>query len=261
MNAEPIHFWNLAAGYGLLIMPFAILLWAKAPVLGKITVSVVRMTVQLLFVGFYLQVVFNLNNPWLNGLWVLVMIIVADVSILHGAGLSSRQLAVPLLIALLVGLTIPLFYFVGIILHGADLFQARFVIPIGGMILGNCLRANIIGARKFYQSIRQGQKAFLQQLAEGATLAEATRPCLRMALQEALAPTIAMMATVGLVSLPGMMTGVILGGSDPSVAVMYQIAIMISIFTGTSITIFLAILLSRKTAFNAYGLLKPKIFR
>jgi putative ABC transport system permease protein len=68
MNAEPIGFWNLVAGYGLLIIPVAILLWAKAPVLGKIAVSIVRMTVQLLFVGFHLQVVFNLNNPWLNGL-------------------------------------------------------------------------------------------------------------------------------------------------------------------------------------------------
>ncbi|MBL7214748.1 MAG: ABC transporter permease [Phycisphaerae bacterium] len=261
MNAEPIHFWNLSAGYGLLVLPFAILLWTKTPVLGKITVSIVRMTIQLLFVGLYLQVVFKLNNPWLNGLWVLVMIVVADVSILHGAGLSFRQLALPLLIALLVGLTIPLVYFVGVILHGSDLLEARFVIPIGGMILGNCLRANIIGVRKYYQSIRQGQKAFFQQLAEGATLAEATRPCLRLALQEALAPTIAMMATVGLVSLPGMMTGVILGGSDPSVAVMYQIAIMIAIFTGTSITILLAIVLSRKAAFDSYGLLKRRIFR
>lgn len=261
MNAQPIESWGLAAGYGLLILPFAILLWTKTPVLGKISISIVRMTVQLLFVGLYLQVVFRLNYPWLNAVWVLAMITVADVSILHGAGLSFRQLWMPLFVSLIIGITIPLLYFVGVILHSSNLLEARFVIPIGGMILGNCLRANIIAVRQFYQSIRQGNKAFLQQLAEGATLAEATRPCLRMAMQEALAPTIAMMATVGLVSLPGMMTGVILGGSDPSVAVMYQIAIMIAIFTGTSTTILLVILLSRKTAFNSYGLLRRKIFR
>ena len=261
MNAVQIHPWGLIAGYGLLIIPFAIFLWAKVEVLGKVAISVVRMTVQLLFVGLYLQVVFKLNNPWLNSLWVLVMITVADVSIIRNAGLSFRQLALPLFIALLAGTAIPLFYFVGVILFGSNLLEARFVIPIGGMILGNCLRADIIGMRKFYHSIRQGQKVFLQQYAEGASLAEATRPYLRDALHEALAPTIASMATIGLVSLPGMMTGVILGGSDPSLAVMYQIAIMIAIFTGTSITILLAILLSRKVSFDSYGLLRQAIFR
>jgi putative ABC transport system permease protein len=261
VNTEPIQFWGLAAGYGLLIMPFAILLWAGVPIVGKVAVAIVRMTVQLLFVGLYLQVVFELNNPWLNGLWVLVMLAVADVSIVRSAGLSFRYLAVPLFMALLAGTAIPLLYFVGVILFHANLLEARFVIPIGGMILGNCLRADIIGMRKFYQSIRKGNNVFLQQLAEGATLAEATRPYLAAALHEALAPTVATMATIGLVSLPGMMTGVILGGSDPSVAVMSQIAIMIAIFTGTSITILLAILLSRKAAFDAYGLLKRHIFR
>jgi len=261
MNATEIPPFGLLAGYGLLIIPFAILLWAKVGVAGKVAVSVIRMTVQLLFVGLYLQVVFKLNNPWLNTLWLLVMITVADISIIRHAGLSFRRLALPLFIALLVGTAIPLFYFVGIILFHSNLLEARFVIPIGGMILGNCLRADIIGVRKFYSSIRQGNKVFLQQLAEGATLSEATHPYLRDALHEALAPTIATMATVGLVSLPGMMTGVILGGSDPSLAVMYQIAIMIAIFTGTSITILLAILLSRKVAFNSYGLLKNQIFQ
>ena len=260
MNTVAMNPWGLLAGYGLLIIPFAILLWAKVPILGKAAVSIVRMTVQLLFVGLYLQFVFRLNNAWLNGLWVLVMIIVADVSIVRGAGLSFRQVAAPLFIALLAGTAIPLLFFIGVILFHSNLLEARFVIPIGGMILGNCLRADIIGLRKFYHSIRQGQKPFLQQYAEGATLAEATQPYLRTALHESLAPTIASMATIGLVALPGMMTGVILGGSDPSVAVMYQIAIMIAIFTGTSITILLAILLSRKTAFDGYGLLKHQLF-
>jgi len=261
METQTIGFWGLAAGYALLIIPFAVLLWARIPMLGQLAVSLVRMTVQLLFVGLYLQVVFQLNNPWLNSLWLLVMITVADVSIVRGAGLSLRRLAMPLFAALLAGTAIPLLYFVGVILFHTHLLEARFVIPIGGMILGNCLRADIIGMRRFYHSIRRGGKVFNQQLAEGATLAEATRPYLRLALHEALAPTVATMATIGLVSLPGMMTGVILGGAEPSVAVMYQIAIMIAIFTGTSMTVLLAIQLSRKTAFDAYGLIRRDIFR
>ena len=261
MNDTPITLWGLAAGYGMLIVPFTILLWTKAHLTGRLITALIRMTVQLLFVGFYLQVVFALNEPWLNLLWLLVMITVADVSIIHGANLSLRQLAGPLFAALLAGTAVPLLYFVGVILWGTHLFEARFVIPIGGMILGNCLRADVIGIRRFYQSVRQERKAFLQALSEGANLAEATEPYRRAAMQEALAPTLATMATVGLVSLPGMMTGVILGGTNPAVAVMYQIAIMMAIFTGTSITVFLAIRLSRRTAFDGYGLLRDQLFR
>jgi putative ABC transport system permease protein len=254
-------YWGLLIGYALLLIPMCILLWARVPFVGKLAVNAVRMTVQLLLVGIYLQFVFDKDWPWLNSLWVLFMICVADVSIVRGSGMRFRKLAMPLFIALFVGIMIPLLYFVGLILHRPNILEARFVIPIGGMILGNCLRADIIGIRKFYQSIRQGEKGFQQQLADGATLAEATRPYLRQALTEALTPTLATMGTIGLVSLPGMMTGVILGGADPRTAVMYQIAIMIAIFTGTTITVLLGILLSRKITFNHYGLLNTDVFK
>lgn len=261
MNDVPITYWGVAAAYGILIFPLAILLWTRVPLIGRMLIGGVRMTVQLLLVGLYLQVVFNLDNPWLNAGWVLVMLFVADVSIVRGAGMRFRTLALPLFIALLIGISIPLLYFLGVILMLPDLLEARFVIPIGGMILGNCLRANIIGIRRFFHSIRQGDKAYRQQLADGATLHEATLPYLRHTLEEALAPTLATMSTIGLVSLPGMMTGVILGGSDPRTAVMYQIAIMIAIFTGTNMTIFLGILLCKKVGFQVNGLLNPKIFK
>ncbi|MHC4987102.1 MAG: ABC transporter permease [Planctomycetota bacterium] len=191
----------------------------------------------------------------------LVMIGVADVSIIRGAGLRFRKLALPLFAALLIGIAVPLLYFLGIILRLPDLLEARFVIPIGGMILGNCLRANIIGIRRFYHSIAQGEKAFCQALADGATLREATRPYLQQTLQDALAPTLGMMSTIGLVALPGMMTGVILGGLDPMTAIHYQIAIMIAIFTGTTITILLGILLTRRVSFNDSGMLQKSVFK
>ena len=261
MNEAPIHFWGLVAGYGLLIIPLAVLLWTRTPLVGKMLIGIVRMTVQLLLVGFYLQIVFDLNHPWLNGLWVLVIIGVADISIIRGAGLRIRKLALPLFLSLLIGVAVPLLFFLGVILRQSCLLEARFVIPIAGMILGNCLRANIIGIRSFYQSIRQNEKPFCQQLADGASLAEATKPYLQNTLQEAMAPTLATMATIGVVSLPGMMTGVILGGADPMTAIRYQIAIMIAIFTGTSITILLGILSTRRVAFDDFGMLKKDIFK
>ena len=139
--------------------------------------------------------------------------------------------------------------------------DAQYAIPIGGMILGNCLRADIVGVRTFYNSIRSSEKSYHNSLAQGALLHEAVRPFITEACQSALAPAVATMATIGLVSLPGMMTGVILGGADPMTAIKYQIAIMIAIFSGTAITVTLAIRLSMKSAFTPYGLLDPEIFK
>jgi len=253
--------WRLAAAYLLLIIPFGILLWYRVPILGRAAMGVARMTVQLIFVGLYLQVIFKLNIVWLNAAWLLVMVSVADVSIVRSCSLRLRHVAGPLLVALLAGTALPLVLFTGLILQRQNLLDAQYAIPIGGMILGNCLRADIIGVRTFYEGIRTGEKAFLQSLAQGATLSEAVRPYMRKACQAALAPTVATMCTIGLVSLPGMMTGVVLGGASPAIAIKYQIAIMISIFSGTSITLALGLWLTSKTSFTPYGPLNRRIFR
>jgi len=253
--------WQLAAAYLLLVFPFGIILWYRVPMLGETVVALIRMTVQLLLVGLYLQVIFQLNILWLNALWLLVMVAVADVSIVRSCNLKLIRIALPVFLALAAGTAVPLTLFTGLILRRPNVLDAQYAIPIGGMILGNCLRADIVGIRTFYESIRTTEKAFLQSLAEGASLAEAIRPYARKASQAALAPTVATMATIGLVSLPGMMTGVILGGASPATAIKYQIAIMISIFSGTAITVALGIRLTTRTSFTPYGLLDPTVFR
>ena len=93
----------------------------------------------------------------------------------------------------------------------------------------------------------------------GAARWEAVRPYFREAVKAAINPTIASMATMGLVSLPGMMTGQILGGSEPWLAVKHQIAIMICIFTSTTIASIINLKLSLNIAFNAFAVLKNEV--
>ena len=261
MGAADIDLSRLALYYGLLIIPLAAMLWIRVPIVGKTLTAVVRMTLQLAFVGLYLQVVFKIDSPWLNSLWLLVMITVADLSIIRGCGLRLRRFLIPVFAALVAGTAVPLLFFVGPLLSRPHLMEAQYVIPIGGMILGNCLRADIIGIRNFYDSLRKGEKAFLLTLAQGARIKEAIMPYLRDACEAALMPTIATMATIGLVALPGMMTGVILGGTNPVTAIKYQMAIMVAIFTGTAITVILAIFMTIKTSFTPYGVLDSSCFK
>ncbi|MHC4740834.1 MAG: ABC transporter permease [Planctomycetota bacterium] len=261
MSIHEITNFQLALGYMLLAFPLVILLWYRIPLLGQAAVAVARMTVQLIFVGIYLHVIFDYNKTWLNIAWLLVMIGVADASVLRGCGLKLTKFAIPLFVALIVGTAVPLLFFVGLILSKPNLMNAQYAIPIGGMILGNCLKTDIIGIKSFYTSLRTGERAFLHALSQGAALHEAVRPSLRDAFTAAMSPTIASMATIGLVALPGMMTGVILGGADPVVAIKYQIAIMIAIFSGTAITLVVAIRATMTTSFTTYGTLDKSVFK
>lgn len=251
---------QLSLAYLLLLFPGAIILWYGMGLMKPLVIGIVRMTVQLLLVGWYLQIIFNLNRPWLNVFWLLVMIGIADVSIVRHCGFRLRRFMMPMFVALTTGTLIPLAVFMGLVLVTPDILDARYIIPIAGMILGNCLRADIIGIGRFYQDVRKNEKVYLQSLAYGASRGEAIRPFIVEAFQAALTPTIANMATIGLVSLPGMMTGVILGGTNPETAIKYQIAIMLSILSGTAITLFLAVRLTARRSFDAYGILYKDIF-
>ncbi|NLN92818.1 MAG: ABC transporter permease [Candidatus Hydrogenedens sp.] len=260
MPTADIQYGQLLLGYGLLLFPLAVFLWYGIPLIGQTLISALRMTVQLLFIGFYLQVLFDLDNLWLNMTWLAVMIVVADASIIRGCGLNYRFFMMPLFFSLFLGTVIPLLIFLLVILYPTPSLEARFIIPISGMILGNCLRADIVGIQNFYHALRQREKEYFFFLSSGASLQEAIRPFLRNALQAALAPSLATMATMGLVSVPGMMTGIMMGGVNPAAAIKYQIAIMIAIFSGTAITVTLAIYFSRRRTISAWGVLNQAIF-
>jgi putative ABC transport system permease protein len=118
------------------------------------------------------------------------------------------------------------------------------------MILGNCLKSNVIGLQEFYYTLREQRDRYYFYLCSGAVRSEAIRPFFRQALHKAANPTLASIATIGLVSLPGMMTGQILGGSSPLVAIQYQIIIVLAIFAGTILSVFLAIWISNLYVFD-----------
>ncbi len=261
MNLQEIAPWRLALAYLTALVPLALLLWYRVPMVGRTLVALVRMAVQLLFVGLYLSVVFKLDHPGLTALWLLVMIAVADLSVVRGVRLDWRRLGGALFVALLAGTAFPLLMFTGIVLARPNVLEAQYAIPLGGMVLGNCLRADIVGLSRFFDGLRQREKPFLLRLSQGATLAEAVLPYVREAFEAALSPTVATIATIGLVSLPGMMTGVILAGARPIDAIQYQMVIMLAILCGTALTLWLALWLAQRVAFTRFGILDERVLR
>jgi putative ABC transport system permease protein len=245
--------------YGLCLLP-GLLLWLIGLRLSRdIAISILRMSIQLALVGIYLKMLFNLNHPWLNGLWILIMLAVADLSILRRAGLKARYFALATFMAIASSVLFSTAYLVILVIKPTHFYDARYIVPLAGMILGNCLQGNVIALERFYSALRKNENEYATFLMLGATRWEAVRPYFRDAVKAAINPTIASMATMGLVSLPGMMTGQILGGSEPWLAVKYQIAIMICIFTSTTIASIINLKLSLNIAFNAYDVLKDEV--
>jgi len=259
METLDIELPRMALLYGLCLLPW-LLLWLIGLRLSRdIGISILRMSIQLALVGICLKMLFDLNNPWLNGLWILIMLLVADLSILRRAGLKVRYFALATFTAIASSILFSTSYLVILVIQPAHYYDARYIVPLAGMILGNCLQGNVIALERFYSALRKNENEYTTYLMLGATRWEAVRPYFRDAVKAAINPTIASMATMGLVSLPGMMTGQILGGSEPWLAVKYQIAIMICIFTSTTIASIINLKLSLTIAFDAFDVLKNEM--
>lgn len=260
MGAQDLSFFSLALLFVFLIPVFYINSKLKLDINKPLVSGIIRMCIQLGFVGLYLEFLFRLNSPWLNTLYLLIMISVACHSIIRSSKLKLKIFFMPVLFSIAIPFTVVLFFFNGFVARLENLFDAKYLIPIGGMLLGNCLRSIIVGLNQFYSGIKKDEKTYLFSLCLTGSKAGALKPFFKSSFLSAITPRIASMATIGLVSLPGMMTGQILGGSIPFVAIKYQIAIMLCIFYTEYFSIILCILFSLRAGFNKMDVLNKNIF-
>ena len=125
-------------------------------------------------------------------------------------------------------------------------WEPRYFIPLGGMVIGNSMNAIAIALERMLGEMRSRQNEIEMQLCLGADSIEASKEIVKNAMQAGMIPSINSMMAVGMVFIPGMMTGQILSGSDPLIAIKYQIVVMVMITGATAIGTLLAILLVRK---------------
>ncbi len=247
--------------YALMLVPLAIFFYLRLGIARDTLLALARMTIQLILVGLYLKFVFQLNNAFISLLWVVTMLVVANMSILNKAGLKRSRFFWRSLAGVAGSTLLASGWFILVAIRPDPIYDARYLVPITGMILGNCLRSNVLSLERFYSGIRKNENEFMTYLMLGATLREAVQPYLRDAIKAAVNPSVATMATMGIVSLPGMMTGQILGGAMPMEAIKYQIGIMICIFTSMVVAALVNILLSLPVAFDDHQRLNEGIFR
>lgn len=196
--------------------------------------AAIRALVQLLAVGAALTLIIDPDRPIaLAWLWVALMVAVAAATVRHrlpevpgafGLALAACAAAVLVTLGVLFGL-------------GVFPVSGRTLIPLAGLTLGNTLTATIVATRRIVSEFADKRPEVEARLALGQTSTEAARPYVRSALRTALTPQIEQTKAVGLVALPGAMTGLILAGVDPLDAVRVQVAVMYVVLGAVSTTV------------------------
>lgn len=256
MGTIDISWGSLAIGLLLLLIPLYFFYSFGAKLVKSTVVSAARMVVQLFLIGLYLKYLFVWNSPWINMLWVIIMVVVAAATATKRTGLKRRLVFIPLSVgffstAILIGL-----YFLIFVLSMAHPFDARYFVPIMGILMGNMLGVNVIALNTYYDGLQREHQLYYYLLGNGASHTEAIAPFVRQAMEKAFSPCIANMAVMGIVSLPGTMIGQILGGSAPGIAIKYQIMIIVITFSASMLSLMITIYIANKNSFDIYGRLK-----
>ncbi len=211
-------------------------------------ISSVRAVVQLTLLAFVLVALFQSGSPWLTAAVALAMVLFAGY---EAMARQKRRLAAPW--GYLVG-TLAMFiasvsvttYALTVAIDVSPWYSPRFAVPLLGMVLGNCMTGVALGLNALLQGAVRQRNGVEAMLALGYTRRQALRPLIQEATHDGMIPIINSMAATGLVFIPGMMTGQILAGADPSQAARYQLLILFMIAGGTALGVTTAVLVGAR---------------
>ncbi|MBE7385512.1 MAG: iron export ABC transporter permease subunit FetB [Leptolyngbya sp. SIO1E4] len=254
MNSDylPIDNWQLALAAALILINIFLSLSLRLGLARRLGVAALRMVIQLLLVGYVLGWIFALDNP----LWVLLLVLTMS-AIAGNASVNRTRRRFPSiywnsLVSILAASAFVTGLLVEGIIHIHPWYDPQYVIPLLGMVLGNALTGTSLALDRLMEDLVSRRSQIESLLALGATRWEAASGTLKEALRTGMIPTINSMMVLGLVSLPGMMTGQMLAGVNPTNAVRYQIVIYFTLAAGTALACIGVILLS------FYALFSPK---
>ena len=248
-GAVPISLWQFSMVYLLLIIVLWVMKRSKIDRTKLLLTASIKMTVQLILAGLLLQYIFSNPHPLFTVLFIAVMIGFSVNRVYETRkDLNSRfKMAVAVSLSLS-GLFVLFFFVAGVL--GQSLFNPQYTIPLAGMIVGNAMTGVTLGIRTFFDSVNSDRRKIDTLVNLGIDFRTILRPYVNHALESALMPTMNSMLGMGIIFLPGMMTGQMLSGTLPLTAIMYQIAIMIAICTSVCLSVFFTLNMGYRSLYN-----------
>lgn len=246
MSGSLMNTSSLLISSSLVLVALLFSYFQKLKLEKEIIISIIRAIIQLIIVGYMLNYIFGFKNPIFTTLLLLIMTFNAACNagkrgkeIKHGLLISFVSIAAGTLITLSI-----------LVFSGAIKYEPYQIIPVSGMIISNAMVALGLCYKQLILNFKNQREEVETKLSLGADILPSSIEIIRNSIKTGMLPTIDSAKTLGIVSLPGMMTGLILAGTSPIEAIKYQIMVTFMLLSTTSISSFIACYLSYKNFFN-----------
>lgn len=237
---------GLAVAFSLVLFAIYISVKEHLGLTKEIVIGITRAIIQLTIVGYVLKYIFKVDNVWLT--LAMVLIIVGNAS--YNSSKRSNGLPNAFKISVL-AISAATFTCIGVLIFSKSLkVIPSQIVPITGMTASNAMVASGLAYRSMNSLFRDQHQQLLEKLSLGATPKQATQIIIKESIKTGMQPTIDSTKTLGIVSLPGLMSGLIFAGVDPVKAITYQILVTFMLLATTSISSFIIVYLGYKQYYN-----------
>lgn len=247
-----VSWLDLSLAFGLILIAVSLSRWQRLGLAKDFIVGAIRTVVQLVLVGYALVYIFAVGRWYVTVAALMLMLVVATFA---AVGRQKKKVGQGLHLltgmAMLLGSGFTLVYISSLVVRVHPWYDPRYMIPIFGMIVGSAMNGASIALERLAGEMEARRAEIEAYLALGATYQQAAQQPVRQALRASLIPTVNGLMVVGIVTLPGMMTGQILAGSSPLTAVRYQIVVVFMQAAAVAITTAAVTLWYRRTFFTS----------
>ena len=253
--------WSLALGLVFILIAGAASLYYQLGLERDLVVGAIRTFAQLFLMGYALTFIFRLSSGLLVTLIFAAMIFFAAWTIRGRVKERDVPFFLPTFLSMLFSYMLVSVMVTGVIVGAKPWWEPQYFLPLGGMVIGNSMNAIAISLERLFSELRKRRGEVEMMLCLGANYREASQDIFRNAMSAGMIPSINSMMSVGLVFIPGMMTGQILAGADPLIAIRYQIMVMVMLVGSTAIGSIIVTLIARKLCFGPAHELRLRVKR
>ncbi len=234
-----LDLFDLALALVMIVVAIALSRWQKLGLGGQLAIAAGRALLQLLVAGYALAFIFALDSPLAVIIAIGVMITFAAIASRNRISQKITSLLLLMWGSLFTSSALTLSYLVLVIIQPPVWYSPQYLIPLAGMIIGNAMDTATIAGERLVSTINRSHLEIETYLSLGATPAQAVAQYRQEAIRAGLIPLINRMTMMGLVTLPGLLTGQVLAGADPLNATLYQILIVFAIALANFIAVIL----------------------
>lgn len=260
-SAVEISIPSLAISLIFIVVSLVITFGLRLKMWKEILVATIRTILQLFLAGVVLVFVFGWNIWFVTLILLVVMIIIASFESIRKQKHKSAGMYFMVALALFVTTAFSLVILLSLVIRVKPWYEPQYLVSMGGMVIGNSMTAAALVLNRMWGDLKLRQKEVESLLALGASPYQAAGASIREAIKMALIPTINSMMVVGVVKLPGIMTGQIMAGQPPASAIRYQIVVMFFILGAATITAAVTALFGYRMYFTTAQQLKKEMFQ